>query len=289
MQLEELLAAELLSTLNQELLIIGKDVETSARSPKLWNAVLSACDSPTRMIPVNLELTTAQELGHFLHARSKFIGCAIGFPNKLLSAQFIRYEHSNSGINVLRKKGLSYEGFNSDGVAALHALQQILVKSNTSIKKILIVGTGSTANSFYAALKSEDSELRSFEVLFFSRTHNRESGGRVTSDTIDVEHFLSAGPVVIINATPNGSASKPNVSPISEHLIELAHRESVVFDFNYNTPGSLFRNLVVSREMDFNDGLSMNLFQAVLSFEFVFEGLKIPKRDELLSIMAGVV
>ena len=289
MQLEEHLAAELLSTLNQEVLIIGKDVETTARSPKLWNAVLSACDSPTRMIPVNLELSSAREMGEFLRPRSKFIGCAIGFPNKLLSAQFAKYEQANSGINVLRKRGLSYEGLNSDGVAALLALQQVLEKSHTSTKKILIIGTGSTASSFYAALKSKDSELKGFEVLFLSRTHNRKSGGRVTSEEIDVERFLSAGPVVIINATPNGSASKPNISPLSEHLIELTHRETVVLDFNYNSPVSLFRTLVVSRGMNFNDGLTMNLFQAVMAFEFVFEEFMIPKRDELLSIMTGVV
>ncbi len=117
------MASKSLGEIRQEVLIIGKDVETFARSPKLWNSVLSEYNSPIRMEPLNLELNSAKELGFFLDSRPNFLGCAIGFPNKQKSASFIGYPDTKSGINVLRKQGALYEGFNSDGVAAVYALQ----------------------------------------------------------------------------------------------------------------------------------------------------------------------
>ncbi len=284
----ERLANKSLSEIRQEVLIIGKDVETFARSPKLWNSVFSEYNSPIRMTPLNLELDSAMELGVFLDSRTDFLGCAIGFPNKQKSADFIDYPDAKSGINVLRKQGNFYEGYNSDGVAALHALQKELENTDFFPSKILILGTGSTASAFYNAVKQGDSNLSDCEILFYSRTHNTKEDKVCTSQGFEVERFVSSEPVIIVNATPNGSASKPELLPLSEDLVQFIHKQSVVLDFNYNSPNSLFRNLVASHGIHFADGMVMNLIQAVLSFEFVFKGFDIPNRQDLFSIMSRV-
>lgn len=284
----ELLANRTMVDLNREILIIGKDVEKSARSPKLWNAVFAELNSPTRMVPVNLELKKPEDLGSFLRSRNDFLGCAIGFPNKRLSAQFVNYANSESGINVLRNNGDCYEGFNSDGIAAVYALDKILTENQASPERILILGTGSTAESFYAALRVSNSKLRCAEILFYSRSKNERGEKNVSSLEDEVEQFLKGEPAVIVNATPLGSASNPNSSPLPEEIIDSATKGSLVLDFNYNNSESLFRSLTLSQNLTYSDGLTMNLFQAVSSFEFVFENYKLPETEDLFSIMSGV-
>ena len=277
-----------LATLDGEILIIGKDVERSARSPKLWNAVLAEFESPTKMIPVNLELQSPGDLGEFLNSRRHFLGCSIAFPNKRNSAQFVNYKNSEQGINVLRKRNSQYEGFNFDGLGALFALNKILEGSSIMLKRILILGTGSTGSSFFSALRTSNSKLRDFEILFFSRSKNERTNRNFTSDIIEVQQFIKAWPTLIINATPLGSASHPESTPLSEETLNLAHHESLVLDFNYNNSGNHFQKLVVARNLPYHDGLNMNLFQAVLSFEFVLDEFLLPGREELFSIMAAV-
>ena len=258
---------------NPDYLIIGKDVSKNARSPLLWNRVFEKLGSPHRMGSLDLELSGPKDFQKFIEANPLLRGLAVGYPNKLHVESFLDPRNTFSqGINAVRLKDGKAEGKNFDGVGAFGSLLSHWERNeNSALRncKFYIFGTGSTARSFQSTLIKEGVKHESVEFIS-SRdcAHDRIQGSH-TQHLKNVKSNESL-PSILVNATPLGSKSLPNLSPFSHNLLHnLGNTVRLVFDFNYGVSESGPSKFSSENRIRYLDGLSMNLMQAAHSFDFV--------------------
>ena len=257
---------------NPDYLIIGKDVSKNARSPLLWNRVFEKLGSPHRMGALNLELSGAEDFQKFIQANPHLRGLAVGYPNKFYVESFLDPRKAFSlGVNVVRLKDGDAEGENFDGVGAFGSLLSHLErKEDFSLNnyKFYIFGTGSTARSFQRILIAEGIKHELVEFISSRNlTHDKIQG----SNTLHQKNVKSneGTPSILVNATPLGSKLFPNLSPFNHNLLHnLGNTVRLVFDFNYGVSDSGPFQFARKNQIEYLDGLSMNLIQAAHSFDF---------------------
>ena len=274
---------------NPDYLIIGKNVSKNARSPLLWNRVFEKLGSPHRMGSLDLELSGPEDFQRFIEVNPLLRGLAVGYPNKFHVESFLDPRNAFSqGINAVRLKDGKAEGKNFDGVGAFGSLlSHWECNENTSLTncKFYIFGTGSTARSFQSTLIKEGVKHESVEFISSRDCAHDKIQGSYIQHQKNVKSNESI-PSILVNATPLGSKSLPNLSPFSHDLLNnLGNRVRLVFDFNYGVTESGPSKFACENRIKYLDGILMNLIQAAHSFDFATFSHHGLRTTQILEIM----
>lgn len=168
----------------------------------------------------------------------------------------------SKGANLVLSKSNNLELYNFDGEGFLHYLNYI--GCSVRNKKILILGTGSTASSIGLSLIkaggdvsfcSRDKKTSKLDMSFFCNT--------LIYEYSDIKNIIS-NLDIIINATPiGGEIDDSNVDLIPKDVLSMAKRCLTCFDVSYKNNSKFLSN---SHEVGLRayNGLGMLVSQAVL-------------------------
>ncbi len=261
--------------------IIGANPSQGARSPKLWNSAFKSIGCSARMYPFDVKLENLDSLLNELKNTDLFIGGAVAVPHKISTANFlgssITQESKKIGaVNCLFKdENNLLTGTNTDGEAARISL--INEVQELTSKKILILGAGGAGKavaSYISDILDESQELiiavRNYQrgVTLQSKISNAKLilWEDISSHLLDVN--------IIINCTTVGSIYQKDSSPLSSEQISITQDETLIFDIIYQPLETQLLKLARLQGRPTLNGLSMNLEQAVLAFNYAL-GAKI--------------
>lgn len=252
--------------------IIGLNPSKGARSPALWNSIFLEKKIDTQMYPLDVTSKNLPKLLNVLKAMDKFIGGAVAFPYKKLTAEYLGHSYIEEEayytgtINSLYKsdKGELF-GSNTDGIAAYKVLNNII---NLNNKNILIMGIGGVGRALAVAFGKARCNLfltsRSIEAFEFSKKINS------TWIKWEKKDLILPKINIIINCTPLGSQNMLSYSPLNETQLSLLDKNSLVFDVVYQPTETKLLKISKSLGLKTLNGESMNIEQAVLGFNKAF-------------------
>jgi len=171
-------------------------------------------------------------------------------------------------VNTIVNDNGVLTGYNTDGAAALKALEEV---TDPGGKRIVLVGSGGAALAIATALKEN-----SVNMVILNRT---EAKARQLANRVEAEDAGDLSKIslvtkadILINATTVGMTPKTKETIVPR---EFLHKRLTVFDIVYNPKET--RLLVEAREKGCNIvyGYKMLLYQAAKQFE-LFTGHPAP-------------
>ena len=271
--------------------IIGENVESGARSPSLWNKVFSQLELDYYMEPHDLIIRSELDLEIYLSRFPNLLATAVAYPNKIILDKLLNPNRSiHGGINIMKFTSKEKISKNFDGTGALLALQDYFFKTeiteNLMNFTFAIIGTGSTGLSFQEGLISLG--FQSEKVFFLTSNKNKENMRIRNSQvlSIDLADLSNLSNLILVNATPGGSRSFPDLNPASRLLYTNKTLDiRLIYDFNYGVENSQIKNFAKTKNYSYLDGLDMNLYQAVKAMKFVVPECCVISDRQLISIM----
>lgn len=201
-------------------------------------------------------------------------GLSVTIPHKSAVIPHLdRVEEIAGGIgavNTIVNEDGNLTGYNTDGTAALRALEEAGISCRG--KPVLVLGSGGAARAvaFTLALKSDPSHLRILgiipEELRELADDLREKTGLPVEDILLDDASLSRAlpeSAVLINASPVGMHPNTDTSLVPP---EFLHPELSVFDVVYNPDPTRLLQDARSRGLPTASGLRMFLYQAADQF-----------------------
>jgi len=180
-------------------------------------------------------------------------------------------------VNTILNDGGVLVGYNTDGLGALKALQE--VEGDLRAKKALMIGAGGASRAISFTLAREVRELsilnRTYErAKALAEDVRRTVGGdvrayRLSDETLRAEMRNTN---IIINATPVGMHPNEDETPIPR---ELLRPDMTVFDLVYNPIETRLLKDAKAVGTKTIDGLTMLVYQGAASFE-LWTGVKAP-------------
>jgi shikimate dehydrogenase len=217
----------------------------------------------------------SDDLQAYLAARRTdpdWLGCNVTMPLKLLIASFT--DVSSEEVRLSGASNCVYpnddgrvEAFNFDVTGVCEPLTEVAPDRSATVQ---IVGAGGAARA--AALGAVRAGFERF--AFFARSPDKalmlaEMLGHRQTDCLEINELGpgdSAGPNVIINATPLGMRGRADVP------VDLAgyHPDTVVFDMVYDPLDTALLTRARARGLRTIDGLQMLVAQAAPAFARFF-------------------
>jgi shikimate dehydrogenase len=171
-------------------------------------------------------------------------------------------------VNTIVNNNGTLTGFNTDGIAAVKALEETIFLEG---KKAVLVGAGGAAAAIAVGLKKKGVEL-----VILNRTVEkaRNLARLVNAEASDgLEQLAMVSSVhILINATSVGMWPKINESIIPK---ELLHDRLTVFDIVYNPKETRLLREAREKGGTIIYGYKMFLYQAAIQFE-LFTGCQAP-------------
>ena len=255
--------------------ILGLNPSQGARSPSLWNKAYGYFDIDSEMIPIDIDENNFSALLNELKNDDSFVGGAIAAPHKETAAALIEHNLTDEAkiigsINCLFRNNKGHLcGTNTDGEGSLLAFKNNFKDINLSDLEILIMGAGGTGKAVSAYFVKE---LRNPKKLTISSRSiaAKELSFKLNSRFIEWEeieknlyHFD-----LIINCTSVGSNLDVDNSPISESTFLTVKDSAVIYDVIYDPRKSKLLKMADEKNLRNLNGLSMNLEQAVIGFNY---------------------
>jgi shikimate dehydrogenase len=199
-------------------------------------------------------------------------GASVTIPHKTTVLKYLDrldpLAEKIGAVNTIVNDDGVLTGYNTDGVGALQALEEVTTLSG---KKVVIIGSGGAASAIAFGLKAKGVKL---VVLNRTQAKAGNLAKKVKASGFGSLNRLSeiASADILINATPLGMWPKTGQSIILKGLL---HDGLTVFDIVYNPKET--RLLIEARDRGCNIvyGYKMFLYQAARQFE-LFTGLKAP-------------
>ena len=261
-----------ISSLDKYAAIIGANPSNGARSPKLWNAMFKHSSLNYSMIPLDVTKDKIVELLDSLNQDRKFIGGAIAVPYKETVAQWlgknITLEAKKIGAVNCLYRGASGDlyGTNTDGEASLIAFENKFGLIDS--KKILIFGLGGAGKAVAAYFSS-----KSEKVIIATRSEMMYSAKKIGANWVNWSQIdtLVTKQDVIINCTSIGFGSQESLSPLSKEQVEKLTKSTIIYDIIYQPLETNFLSMSKYQGLSTLNGLSMNLEQAVLAYQYAVD------------------
>jgi len=258
-----------ISSLDKYAAIIGANPSNGARSPKLWNAMFKHSSLNYSMIPLDVTKDKIVELLDSLNQDRKFIGGAIAVPYKETVAQWlgknITLEAKKIGAVNCLYRGASGDlyGTNTDGEASLIAFENKFGLIDS--KKILIFGLGGAGKAVAAYFSS-----KSEKVIIATRSEMMYYAKKIGANWVNWSQIdtLVTKQDVIINCTSIGFGSQESLSPLSKEQVEKLTKSTIIYDIIYQPLETNFLSMSKYQGLSTLNGLSMNLEQAVLAYQY---------------------
>tara|TARA_B100000575_G_scaffold278420_1_gene265718 strand:+ start:676 stop:1554 length:879 start_codon:yes stop_codon:yes gene_type:complete len=269
--------------------IIGASPSKGARSPKLWNRVYKNIGKKIKMYPFDVEEKKLKKLIFYLSLNKNFLGGAITNPFKekvfkLLKSNIDTSSRPIGAINCLYRKKQKIYGINTDRNGALYSLKKLGKLEN---KKYMIIGTGGTALTLVSLLKKYVSKPN--DILVIGRNRYKlnvfKKKFRCSCKNLTKLNSLKLDIDFIINCTDLGSITKRNYSILPQSFFNRLNKNTKIFDVIYNPKQTLFLKYAKRSNLKFENGLNMNLHQAVNAFVYT-NHIKIKSYKKIEKIMS---
>lgn len=171
-------------------------------------------------------------------------------------------------VNTIDFKNL--KGYNTDGIGAVKAIEEITKVKN---KNILIAGAGGASRAIAFYLKKNNVNEITILNRNIQKAQNLADELEATSDSITRinQHMENAD--ILINTTPIGMHPNINDTPITS--AEYMHEELVVFDAVYNPNKTQLLKEAIKAGAKPVYGIKMLLYQGAESFR-IWTGKKAP-------------
>jgi 3-dehydroquinate dehydratase / shikimate dehydrogenase len=238
--------------------ILGRDV-TRSFSPALHNPAFQACGLDAVYVTLQSEA-----LAPFLDALPSLSlsGFSVTQPYKVEILPYLDTVDAAAAacgsVNTVICEEGRLKGATTDGAGVVGPLRRRLELNGT---RVMVVGAGGAARSAAFALRAAGAR-----VTVVARDPARAGA---VAEAARCAHGALADLAryewdVLVNATPVGGRSQPDVSPVPEDLLRPG---TVVFDMVYDPLETPLLRQAQRRGCSLVDGLEMLLAQAALQFE----------------------
>ena len=199
-------------------------------------------------------------------------GFNVTIPHKVNVIQYLNDMDETAkqigAVNTVDFKNL--KGYNTDGLGAVKAIEEITKVKN---KNILIAGAGGASRAIAFYLKKNNVSEITILNRNIRKAQNLADELEATSDSITKinQHIKNAD--ILINTTPIGMYPNINDTPIT--TAENMHEELVVFDAVYNPNKTQLLSEAIKAGAKPVYGIKMLLYQGAESFR-IWTGKKAP-------------
>ena len=257
--------------------IIGTKPSHGARSPKLWNKVYNFEKKRGRMIPLDVREENLEMLFGYLKEDKFCLGGAVAVPYKEKIFELIKNnvgeEIKNIGaVNCIYRSSSNFsmnefQGANTDGEAALEPIREYLEKNKNLT--IGLLGFGGAGKAILAFLLKYFNKKHNIKLFNRSKTNIKDAKevGLEIYSLYDLDAHISNFDL-LINSTSVGHVENTSTTIVSPQLLAKAKKTMIVYDIIYDPVETmLIKN---SEELGLRtiNGLYMNLFQAVLAYNY---------------------
>ncbi len=250
--------------------LIGHPVEHTF-SPQMHNAAFSKLNmnyiyAAFDVKPENLEkaIKNAEALD--------IKGFNVTIPHKVNVIQYLNDIDETAkqigAVNTIDFKNL--KGYNTDGLGAVKAIEEITKVKN---KNILIAGAGGASRAIAFYLKKNNVNEITILNRNIQKAQNLADELEASSDSISQINKYMENTDILINTTPIGMYPNINDTPITN--AENMHEEQVVFDAVYNPNKTQLLNEAIKAGAKPVYGIKMLLYQGAESFR-IWTGKKPP-------------
>jgi len=253
--------------------ILGLTPSKGARSPLLWNAAFTAGGIDAEMVPMDVTPENMTGLVAALKADARYIGGAVAVPHKQEIAKLLdRLEPEAErigAVNAIYRDGDELVGANTDGAGALSQIAEAL--PDLASRKAVLIGLGGAGIAVAAYLAGAVKEL-----VLANRTHAKAEaaaeklGAHVSATPLPLTAELLSDCSVLVNCTTAGYQDGDAGTPLgadADALIAALPADALVYDIIYQPAETPLMKLAAARGLKAQNGLGMNLDQAVIAFQ----------------------
>ena len=252
--------------------ILGLSPSRGARSPILWNAGFAAAGIDAVMLPFDVTPANLGALVGALKSDGRFIGGAVTMPHKpaiLTLLDRVEPEALRIGaVNALYRDGGALVGANTDGAGALAELER-LTDGALRGKRVVLLGLGGGGLAVAAYLAGR---VKSLTLLGRGAGKAADFARRlgVAAAPWPATTALLGACDVLVNCTSVGHATgDPTASPLgaaTDALLAALPAGAIVYDIIYQPAETRLMARARARGLVAENGLGMNLEQAVIAF-----------------------
>lgn len=271
--------------------IIGYPIGHSM-SAVMHNAAFKELKLDFTYKPLEVEPEELKKVTSDILRASNARGASVTIPHKISIMEYldeIDFVAKRIGaVNTIVNEGGKLKGYNTDGIGALRAIQEIY--GDLRGVRAVVLGAGGAARAISYMLAKNVSEIRILNRTS-SRAENlceylsslKECHAKISSNGLNINSMSASlqGADILVNTTPLGMHPETEDSPVArEHL----RSRLLVFDAVYNPPMTrLLRDAkaVGSRILT---GVSMLVYQGVVAFE-LWTGKKAPEGIMMESVL----
>lgn len=250
--------------------LIGNPVEHSV-SPVLFQYL--AGKKNCEYAHIKIKIDKKEELSKKIDSLFSlgFCGINITCPYKkdifAIVDEFKNGSEKIHSINVITKENNKICGYNTDGVAAIKAIEE--VKKITPKTKVTVFGAGGAAYAiFYELLKKTKNIIVVNESLSVANEMVNDINATCkTYDLLDKDDYKDylINSDLVINATSVGMYPLVNKSIIDEKLIKEVNKDALFFDAIFNPWETKFIKMAKKSNHKIVSGGYMLIYQAVLA------------------------
>ena len=251
-------------------LIIGGQGANKARSPKIWNRILSKNKINCKMIPLEVKQKSLKKLLDFLKNDKKFLGGAIAVPYKEKIYNYLIndvdiFTKKIGSVNCLFKEK-KLRGINSDGIGFYETLKNN--KINKNLKNILQLGYGGAGKASLVFLRKY---FPNKTKIYCSTRKNLSKKIKKTGCNWipwDKKSLIIDNCNMIVNSTSIGFGKMNKKSP---HNLKEKKQIRYIYDIIYNPKKTVLIKKSKKLGIKTINGLDMNLLQAHFAIKKVFK------------------
>jgi len=253
--------------------ILGLTPSKGARSPLLWNAAFKAGGIDAAMVPMDVTPENLPGLVAALKADRRYIGGAVAVPHKqTIAALLDRLEPEAErigAVNAIYRDGDALVGANTDGAGALSQIAEAV--PDLASRKAVLIGLGgagiAVATYLAGAVKHLTVANRTPAKADAAAT---KLGANVSATRLPLTADQLSACGVLVNCTTagyqDGDAGTP-LDPDADALLAALPADALVYDIIYQPPETELMKRAAARGLMVQNGLGMNLDQAVIAFQ----------------------
>ena len=250
--------------------LIGNPVEHSV-SPVLFKYL--ADKSGCEYAHLKIRVDDKKELYNYINNLFSlgFCGINITCPYKKDVYDFVDEYRCGSenihSINVITKENGKICGYNTDGIAALRAIEDVRKIDNDT--KVTLFGAGGAAYAIYYELlkKTKNIAVVNEHLSVANRMVKNMNADSLTYDLISLKKYEDylINSDLVINATSVGMHPDDNKSIISDNIIKKVNKDSLFFDAIFNPWETRFIKTAKRNGHSVVGGGYMLIYQAILA------------------------
>lgn len=250
--------------------ILGLSPSKGARSPLLWNAAFAKAGIDAVMHPFDVTEDKLADLVSALKADPRYLGGAVAVPHKTgLVPLLDRLEPEAArigAVNAIYRDGGDLVGANTDGAGALASVQAAC--PDLAERNAVLVGLGGAGMAVAAYLSGNVASL-----TLANRTGDKAEayaarlGGAVSATALPLSPEQLSNCQLLVNCSSVGYQDGDAGAPVSDDALASLPDNAFVYDIIYQPLETALLAAARKRGLRGENGLAMNMDQAVIAFE----------------------